>query len=230
MYSFNKKIRENSRSVPGVGSGNPLQYSCLKNSVDRGAWQAAAHGVTKSWTWLSDWAAPKKCGFMSFYPAWPLMSVTCSPWPMEDFSPRLGSDVLRQATLCRSHLLSLWHPHRALVALPKLPSHLPCSSPASDFRTTWIDKEGRSEKRRRKRTVYPVLLDLLYKGLWFCFPNFSERFYKMIQRSLAITLLPRLWEFLRIVFFHHFPRPRVWISVVLLFSHSVMKFSVDRGY
>ena len=33
---------------PGVGNGNPLQYSCLWNSMDRGAWQAAVHGVTKS--------------------------------------------------------------------------------------------------------------------------------------------------------------------------------------
>ena len=33
---------------PGVGSGNPLQYSCLQNSVDRGTWQAAVQGVTKS--------------------------------------------------------------------------------------------------------------------------------------------------------------------------------------
>ena len=35
---------------PGEGNGNPLQYSCLENSVDRGAWQAMVHGVTKSWT------------------------------------------------------------------------------------------------------------------------------------------------------------------------------------
>ena len=31
---------------PGVGNGNLLQYSCLKNSMDRGAWQATVHGVT----------------------------------------------------------------------------------------------------------------------------------------------------------------------------------------
>ena len=31
---------------PGEISGNPLQYSCLKNSMDRGAWQATKHGVT----------------------------------------------------------------------------------------------------------------------------------------------------------------------------------------
>ena len=33
---------------PGVGNGNPLQYSCLGNFMDRGAWQAIVHGVTKS--------------------------------------------------------------------------------------------------------------------------------------------------------------------------------------
>ena len=35
---------------PGEGNGNPLQYSCLENSMDRGAWWAAIHGVTKSQT------------------------------------------------------------------------------------------------------------------------------------------------------------------------------------
>ena len=39
---------------PGEGHGNPLQYSCLENSMDRGAWWATVHGVTKSWTHLSD--------------------------------------------------------------------------------------------------------------------------------------------------------------------------------
>ena len=40
-------------SIPGLGrspggvNGNPLQYSCLKNPMDRGTWQATVHGVTK---------------------------------------------------------------------------------------------------------------------------------------------------------------------------------------
>ena len=38
---------------PGEGNGNPLQYSCLENPVDRGAWRAAVHGVAKSLTQLS---------------------------------------------------------------------------------------------------------------------------------------------------------------------------------
>ena len=35
---------------PGEGNGSPLQYSCLENSMDRGAWWVIVHGVTKSWT------------------------------------------------------------------------------------------------------------------------------------------------------------------------------------
>ena len=35
---------------PGEGNGNPLQYSCLENPMDRGAWQATVHGVAKSRT------------------------------------------------------------------------------------------------------------------------------------------------------------------------------------
>ena len=38
---------------PGVGNGNLLQYSCLENPTDKGAWQATVHGVTKSRTQLS---------------------------------------------------------------------------------------------------------------------------------------------------------------------------------
>ena len=40
---------------PGGGHGNPLQYSCLKNPVDRGAWWAVVHGITKSQTRLKTW-------------------------------------------------------------------------------------------------------------------------------------------------------------------------------
>ena len=38
----------------GEGNGTPLQYSCLENPMDGGAWWAAVHGVAKSQTWLSD--------------------------------------------------------------------------------------------------------------------------------------------------------------------------------
>ena len=39
---------------PGEGNGNPLQYSCLENPMDGGAWLATVHGVAKNWTRPSD--------------------------------------------------------------------------------------------------------------------------------------------------------------------------------
>ena len=39
---------------PGEGNGNPLQYFCLDNPMDRGPWRATVHGVKKSWTQLSN--------------------------------------------------------------------------------------------------------------------------------------------------------------------------------
>ena len=48
---------------PGEGNGNPLQYSCLENPMDGGAWQAKVHGFTKSQTQLSDFV------FRFFYPS-----------------------------------------------------------------------------------------------------------------------------------------------------------------
>ena len=39
---------------PAVGNGNPPQYSCLESCMDRRAWTATVHGVTKSWTQLNN--------------------------------------------------------------------------------------------------------------------------------------------------------------------------------
>ena len=51
---------EDTGSIPGLGrshgegNSNPLQYSCLENSMDRGAWWATVHGIAKSQTRLCD--------------------------------------------------------------------------------------------------------------------------------------------------------------------------------
>ena len=42
-------VRSWVRKIPGEGNGNPLQYSCLENSLHKGAKQAEVHGVAKSW-------------------------------------------------------------------------------------------------------------------------------------------------------------------------------------
>ena len=57
-------IPESGRS-PGEGNGNPLQYSCLENSMDGGAWWATVHGDAKSWSRLSDFTL-----FLSFFMSW----------------------------------------------------------------------------------------------------------------------------------------------------------------
>ena len=64
---------------PGEGHGNPLQYSCLGNSMNRGAWQATVHGVTESRTWLNEfhftpWQTP--CRFLPCHTSY--LSLLCS--------------------------------------------------------------------------------------------------------------------------------------------------------
>ena len=49
--------------MSGGGHGNPLQYSCLENPMDRGAWQATVHGITQSWTRLN-WLSTHACTCM----------------------------------------------------------------------------------------------------------------------------------------------------------------------
>ena len=58
-----------SGSSPGEGNGNPLQYSSLENTMDRGPW-AIVHGVTKSWIQLSSWtpSPPRKLYAKSLIP------------------------------------------------------------------------------------------------------------------------------------------------------------------
>ena len=51
---FYQKFREQLTPIIGEGNGTPLQYSCLENLMDGGAWWAAVHGVAKSRTPLSD--------------------------------------------------------------------------------------------------------------------------------------------------------------------------------
>ena len=49
-----RQIEPPGKPSPGEGNDNPLQYSCLENPIDGGAWKATVHGVTKSRTRLSD--------------------------------------------------------------------------------------------------------------------------------------------------------------------------------
>ena len=69
--------------APGGGHGNPLQFSCLENPMDRGARQATVHRVTKSWTPLKWFSTKAKIYVLKPWQVWnvlalvPFVSVIC---------------------------------------------------------------------------------------------------------------------------------------------------------
>ena len=66
-----------SRRSPGGGNGNPLQYSCLENPIDRGAWWAVVHRVANSWTWLKWLRSSSKSNLVCTYNVTPADTVNC---------------------------------------------------------------------------------------------------------------------------------------------------------
>ena len=81
------------------GNGTPLQCSCLENPMDGGAWKAAAHGVTKSWTRLSDFtftfhfhALEKEMATYSSGLAWRILGTAEPGGLLSMGSHRVGHD------------------------------------------------------------------------------------------------------------------------------------------
>ena len=99
----------------GEGSGTQLQYSCLENPMDGGDWWAAVHGVSKSWTWLSDFtfhfhALEKEMATHSSVLAWRIPE-TGEPGGLPSLgSHRVGHDWsdLAAAVAAMSVYLKLW--------------------------------------------------------------------------------------------------------------------------
>ena len=89
---------------PGEGDGNPFQYSCLENPIDRGAWRATLHRVSKNWTQV-------KC----LSPQEPLRKTfDCNSSPFFKFHISLGPSIFKPAGLCLPGLAlvkrELWLP------------------------------------------------------------------------------------------------------------------------
>ena len=73
-------------SLHSFPDGNPLQYSCLENPVDRGAWWAAVHRVAQSWTWLK-WLSMQACKHSLFLAlgsasGWAHIKTSTYPWSL----------------------------------------------------------------------------------------------------------------------------------------------------
>ena len=170
------------------GNGTPLQYSCLENPMDRGAWWAAVHGVTKSWTRLSDFtltfhfhALEKEMATHSSVLAWRIPG-TVEPGGL----PSMGSHRVRHdwsdlaAAACP---LSQWcHP---AISSSVIPFSCLQSFPASgSFPMSWLfTSVGQSIGALASTSVLPIniqgwfplrltgLISLLSKGLSRVFPS-----------------------------------------------------------
>ena len=77
-------------------NGNPLQYSCLKNPMERGAWRATVHRVWKSWTHLSNYACkekPRNHDFHFLFNIWALVDTPAVSWKLGNNALFLGEDL-----------------------------------------------------------------------------------------------------------------------------------------
>ena len=114
------------------GNGTPLQYSCLENPMDGGAWQAAVHGVAKSWTRLSDFtftfhfhALEKEMATNSSVLAWRIPGMVEPGGLLSMGSHRVGHDwsdlaAAAAATLINKNTVSheKWPGHSVLWYVP----------------------------------------------------------------------------------------------------------------
>ena len=92
---------------PGEGNGNPLQYSCLENPMDRGAWQATVHGVSMSQTQLSDFHFHVQF-LLSHTVIWESKFYKCSQWAPLLFLPCIFTYFFVCFWLCRVFLAACW--------------------------------------------------------------------------------------------------------------------------
>ena len=103
------------RKIPGVGNGNPLQYSCLENSMGSKAWQFTVHGTTKSQTWRSNWAlhspTHKYLVLISTSCFWFFMCLICSMFIIQFSCLFLRSDSLFSFYFYFFFHLSVWNCH-----------------------------------------------------------------------------------------------------------------------
>ena len=118
---------------PGGGRGKPLQYSCLENSLGRGAWWATVHGVTKSWTRLnrlSRHALPRllECSYSLILHPWFLCLFKCCRWHLIKMAALTSVTLHPFSTAFLQQYLLLLIRCTHLVTLPYLFVHFPSTS------------------------------------------------------------------------------------------------------
>ena len=153
---------------PGEENGNPLQYYCLENPMDRGAWQAAVYGVAQSRTRLSNFTSLQQdelfcCVIIPFSSVAQLCSTLCDPidcslpgcpWHFPGNSTGVGCHFLLQGIFptqgsnpglphCRQTLYSLEPPGKSNLYLRFSATNI---SPKSDTGNKTLDWQPQGKK------------------------------------------------------------------------------------
>ena len=130
-----------SGSSPGGGHGNPLQYSCLENPMDRGAWWATVHGVEKSWTWLNWLSAHAHVGLLRNISQFHSLNRPADGWEI------LGWDTV--SLQWRYFDLGTVHFCQPICCLPT-PLHFPGHVPQRATCFTITEVSGPKSKKKKK--------------------------------------------------------------------------------
>ena len=123
---------------PGGGQGNPLQYSCLQNPKDRGAWQATVHGITKSQIllkWLSTYTYINSVQFNRSV-------VSDSLWPHGLQHTRLPRSSTTPGAYSNSHPLHQWCHETISSSVIPFSSHLQSFPTSGSFQMSQFFASG----------------------------------------------------------------------------------------
>ena len=160
-----------SERPPGGDHGNPLQYSCLENPMDREAWQATLYGAVKSQIWLSNWALTPEC---EPHKGWGPFFCSSADAQQIQVCRLLGfHHLVTVRTQETQHLHPFQDPPATQVQLPSAPHPYRCV-----WEESW--QWGGSPWKRTSGPVFspasyvlPVLSSLLFKGylLLTCHPS-----------------------------------------------------------
>ena len=146
-----------SERSPGEGNGYPLQYSCLENPMDKGAWWATVHGVAKNWTWLYI-IYKVKCNIISKCKE-PLERTETEPRSLRSEVRRIYGDGRIWIRLTGGGTpgalggRNIWAPHKGLTRAPGAAGRL--EGPPDSTRLK-RDLPKHSNPQRREQTLSPA--------------------------------------------------------------------------